>query len=102
MGSDGHTASLFPGQMCDDEFNQPAIGVTADYDGRPAKRTTLTPIVINASRRIIFLVTGANKAQALQRRFDEFDPNTNPTQRILPIDGETDWYLDSAAAHLIS
>ncbi|MFT5193664.1 MAG: 6-phosphogluconolactonase [Cellvibrionaceae bacterium] len=101
MGADGHTASLFPGQMSDEEFNQPVLGVTADYEGRPAERTTLTPLVMNASRRIFFLVTGANKAEAIKSRFEEFDPNQNPTQRILPIDGETDWYLDEAAASLL-
>ena len=88
--------------MSDDEFNQPALGVTADYGGRPAERTTLTPIVINASRNIIFLVTGAGKAEALQSRFGEFEPNEKPTQRISPIDGETDWYVDADAASLIS
>ncbi|MFK7800222.1 MAG: 6-phosphogluconolactonase [Anaerolineae bacterium] len=101
MGGDGHTASLFPGQMSDDEFNRPAIGVTADYEGRPAERTTLTPLAINGARTIIFLVTGANKAEALERRFGEFEPNENPTQRILPIDGEVDWYIDEAAAALL-
>ena len=101
MGGDGHTASLFPGQMSDDEFNQPAIAVTADYDGRPAERVTLTPIVINASRNIVFIVTGGGKAEALAGRFGEFDPNNKPTQRILPIDGTADWYVDQpAAAHL--
>ena len=102
MGGDGHTASLFPGQMSDDEFNQPAIAVTADYDGRPAERVTLTPIVINASRNIIFLVTGAGKANALADRFGDFEPNSKPTQRILPIDGIADWYVDSAAGANLS
>ncbi|MEM9776238.1 MAG: 6-phosphogluconolactonase [Chloroflexota bacterium] len=102
MGGDGHTASLFPGQMVDAEFNQPVIAVTADYDGRPAERTSLTPIAINGSRNIIFLVTGESKAEALRARFEEFEPNARPTQRILPIDGETDWYVDKPAASLLN
>ncbi|MEM8860535.1 MAG: 6-phosphogluconolactonase [Chloroflexota bacterium] len=101
MGGDGHTASLFPGQMIDAEFNQPVIPVTANYDGRPAERTSLTPIAINGSRYIIFLVTGGGKAEALKARFEDFEPNSRPTQRILPIDGETDWYVDEAAARLL-
>ena len=102
MGGDGHTASLFPGQMVDAEFNQPAIAITADYDGRPAERVTLTPIVINASRKVIFLVTGAGKAEALASRFEEFEPNLKPTQRILPIDGSVDWYVDAPAGANLS
>lgn len=101
MGGDGHTASLFPNQMVDAEFNEPAIGVTADYDGRPAERTTLTPIVINGSRNIIFLVTGAGKAEALKARFGEFEPNGKPTQRIRPIDGVVDWYVDEDAGEFV-
>ena len=101
MGGDGHTASLFPNQMVDAEFNEPAIGVTADYDGRPAERTTLTPIVINGSRNIIFLVTGAGKAGALKARFGEFEPNEKPTQRIRPIDGVVDWYVDEEAGEFV-
>ena len=101
MGGDGHTASLFPGELADEEFNRPVIGVTADYDGRPAARTTLTPLVINGSRYIIFLVAGTSKAEALKRRFEDFEPVAHPTQRILPIDGETDWFVDEAAASLL-
>lgn len=101
MGADGHTASLFPGQMVDAEFNQPVIPVTADYDGRPAERTSLTPIALNGSRHIIFLVTGSGKAEPLNAHFEEFDPHARPTQRILPVDGETDWYVDEPAAQFL-
>ena len=67
LGPDGHTASLVPGD--------PVLGVTgADvavagpYQGR--LRMTLTYPVLNRARRIVFLVTGADKADALMRLCD--------------------------------
>ena len=49
----------------DDELKAiPVIAVTADYQGRPAGRVTLTPLVFNDAQSIIFLVAGSNKADA--------------------------------------
>jgi 6-phosphogluconolactonase/glucosamine-6-phosphate isomerase/deaminase len=63
LGEDGHTASLVPGD--------PALGITgADfaptgiYQGR--RRMTLTYPAINRSRRILWLVTGGEKAGMLR------------------------------------
>ncbi len=47
MGADGHTASLFPGSNVD--VNSSTLAVTADYNGRPAERVTLTPLVFNSA-----------------------------------------------------
>jgi 6-phosphogluconolactonase len=78
LGPDGHTASLVPGD--------PALGVTgADvsptgiYQGR--RRMTLTYPVINRSRRILWLVTGVEKAGML-RRLRDADPSI-PAGRVL-------------------
>ena len=49
MGADGHTASLFPGSPV--EVDSPTLAVTADYEGRPAERVTLTPPVFNIARK---------------------------------------------------
>jgi 6-phosphogluconolactonase len=64
LGDDGHTASLVPGD--------PALAITdADvalsgpYQGH--LRMTLTYAVMNRARRILFVVTGHEKAGALQR-----------------------------------
>ena len=97
MGSDGHTASLFPGSP----IEQPewVVGVTAHYDGRPAQRLTLTPAVINQARHIIFLVTGSNKAETLQNvLYGPHQPNHLPAQRIQPRHGTLTWLLDTAVA----
>jgi 6-phosphogluconolactonase len=97
LGSDGHTASLFPGSPVDPP--EWVVGVTAEYDGRPARRLSLTPTVINQARHIIFLVTGASKAATLQKVFDgPPQPEQLPAQRIQPTHGRLTWLVDVAAA----
>jgi 6-phosphogluconolactonase len=64
MGPDGHTASLVPGdpvlQVTDAD-----VAVTGIYQGR--RRLTLTYPVLNRARRVLWLVTGADKAGMLKR-----------------------------------
>ncbi|MEZ4594798.1 MAG: 6-phosphogluconolactonase [Chloroflexota bacterium] len=97
MGSDGHTASLFPGSP----IAQPewVVGVTAEYDGRPAQRLSLTPTVINQARHVIFLATGSQKAETLSRVLNgPHQPEQLPAQRIQPSHGTLTWVLDTAVA----
>ena len=97
MGEDGHTASLFPGSPIG--VASPTLAVTADYQSRPAKRVTLTPLVFNSARKVLFLVTGVNKAVTLTRVLnDDSMPEQYPAQRIQPMDGEVVWLVDEAAA----
>lgn len=99
MGADGHTASLFPGQVNPHEADQPVIVVTAEYQGRPAQRITLTPLVLNAARALVFLVAGREKAGALADVLNgPRDELKLPAQRIHPPDGTVTWMVDSAAA----
>lgn len=62
LGGDGHTASLVPG---DPVLNVTDVDVatTGVYQGR--RRMTLTYPVLNRARRILFVVTGAEKVDAL-------------------------------------
>jgi 6-phosphogluconolactonase len=102
MGADGHTASLFPGQVNLAESTSPAIAVTADYMGRPANRVTLTPLVFNSARHVLFLVTGENKARTLSEvLYGADDPLHLPAQRIRPVNGDVTWLVDQAAASLL-
>jgi 6-phosphogluconolactonase len=102
MGADGHTASLFPGQVNPAENTSPAIAVTADYMGRPANRVTLTPLVFNSARHVLFLVTGENKAHALHEvLYGANDPLHFPAQRIRPVNGDVNWLVDQGAASLL-
>lgn len=97
LGADGHFASVFPGSEV--ECLVPVMAVDADYEGRPARRVTLTPLVFNAARHVVFLVTGGNKAAAVANALGpEQDPERFPAQRIQPEDGRVTWLLDSAAA----
>lgn len=67
LGSDGHTASLVP----DDpvlQVNNRDVALTGSYQGR--RRMTLTYPIINRSRRILWVVTGAGKAEILVRLLD--------------------------------
>jgi len=96
MGTDGHTASLFPGSPVLDEGERCVVAVTADYQDRPVCRVTLTPVAINAARVVMFLVTGQQKAAMVQQAL-EGPPGRLPAQRIQPDDGDLYWLLDAAA-----
>jgi len=74
MGSDGHTASLFPDHPVLDACGR-AAGVS-DSHKPPPERITLTLAALNGSRRIVLLVTGAEKADALARALGEPDRET--------------------------
>ena len=100
LGEDGHTASLFPGSPA--EANAPVLAVTADYQGRPAGRVTLTPVVFNDARCVIFLVAGAGKAAAVAATLGpDSDPLRYPARRVRPEEGEIVWFLDQEAAKLL-
>jgi len=97
MGDDGHTASLFPGSPV--ETSSPTLAVTADYQDRPANRVTLTPLVINSARNVLFLVSGESKALTLSVVLsDTSNQKLYPAQRIHPTDGELIWFVDESAA----
>lgn len=99
LGEDGHTASLFPGVHNPDEDKYPVIPVTANYQNRPARRVTLTPMALNTSRNVIFLATGEAKADALKKALsDKKDPKNFPVHRINPQSGNVIWYVDALAA----
>jgi 6-phosphogluconolactonase len=64
LGPDGHTASLVPGDPVLD-VTDADVALTGIYQGR--RRMTLTYPMLNRSRRILWLVTGADKAGMLVR-----------------------------------
>ena len=64
LGPDGHTASLVPGDAVL-EVNDADVAVTGIYQGR--RRMTLTYPILNRARRILWLVTGSEKAGMLVR-----------------------------------
>ena len=95
MGGDGHTASLFPFSPALLERN--GLAAPALHDGEP--RVTLTGPVLNASRRLDFLVTGADKAARLRGVLQgPLDPLRIPAQLVRAAAGEPVWIVDEAAA----
>jgi 6-phosphogluconolactonase len=65
MGPDGHTASLFPNHALFDSTDR--VAGVIDSPKPPPERITLTLPMLNASHRLMLLVTGADKAPALAR-----------------------------------
>lgn len=66
LGADGHVASLVPGDLALDVKDEDVV-LTAVYRGR--RRMTLTYPIIDRARRILWLVTGAAKAEMLSRLY---------------------------------
>ncbi|MCU1286109.1 MAG: 6-phosphogluconolactonase [Acidobacteriales bacterium] len=101
LGENGHTASLFP--------HCPALReterlVVADYvEEVKSWRLTFTARLINASRNIVFLISGASKAEVVRAVLNgPRKPEELPAQLINSSgDGEVTWIIDRAAAVLI-
>ena len=64
LGPDGHTASLVPNDPVLD-VNDRDVALTGIYQSR--RRMTLTYPMLNRARRILFVVTGPEKARMLAR-----------------------------------
>jgi 6-phosphogluconolactonase len=100
MGDDGHTASIFPGNL--ELINSSQICEMAVHPVTGQKRVTLTGKVINNAKEIIFLVTGSNKASVVAEVIGKETINLNyPAAHINSKHGETTWLLDREAAKLI-
>ena len=97
MGDNGHTASIFPGLAAVTETARWALAQYVEVMGM--WRVTLTPVVINAARTIVFLASGTVKAEVLQRVLHgPYDPVVLPSQVIRPLHGKLHWLVDQAAA----
>jgi 6-phosphogluconolactonase len=96
LGRDGHTCSLFPGSAA--LASAQAVAAARAPEG-VADRITLTPVALRGARRVLFLVSGEEKARAVARTLDgKEDPAACPARAIRPASGEALWLLDRAAA----
>jgi len=96
LGEDGHTASLFPGQPAVRETSRWVVAVPS------SSRVTLTPVILNRARNVTFVVSGAGKAQTLQRVVEgPFNPDFLPAQAIRPGEGRLTWMVDEAAGRAL-
>jgi 6-phosphogluconolactonase len=99
LGTDAHTASLFPGTGAIHEGQRWVVGHFVEK--LKAYRLTLTSPVINHAEHVIFLVAGADKAAAFRSVFTHpIDPDRFPAQIIQPVSGNLTWVIDQAAASL--
>ena len=92
LGTDGHTASLLPGEAV---LNERLRWVAAVSHGRPEVRITMTYPTIESSRQVAFLVAGKEKAP-IMAAIREGDSQA-PAARVRPV-GQLVWFLDQAAA----
>jgi len=97
LGSDGHTASLFPGTAPLDETARLVVPNRAVYEDRHPERITLTLPALDAAATVLFLVTGTGKAAILRRVLSAAETPPLPAQRIRPASGRLFWLVDEAA-----
>jgi len=96
LGPDGHTASLFPGSPQLEVTDRPATHGPAGLEPW-VERVTFTLPTIRAAKRIVFLVSGESKAEAVARAFGgEISPEVPASlARLAPVPVEV--FLDEAA-----
>ena len=93
LGQDGHTASLFPGHDWGSESASPAALPVRQAPKPPAERVTLSARRLSQTRGVLFLITGADKRNALQ----EWQRHvTIPASAIQP-NGGIDLLIDTDA-----
>jgi 6-phosphogluconolactonase len=95
MGTDGHTASLFPGTEALTETSRRFVANWVPQ--METWRLTVTPIMITAARAVVVLVAGESKADALAEVL-ECPAGTHPIELLAAAEGEVTWVVDRPAA----
>jgi len=97
LGTDGHTASIFPGS---DVLHETKRLVAAPWvEKLNTYRITMTLPLLNNGASIVFLVSGAEKAEIVRQVLE--GPKKYPAQFVQPVNGELLWMLDRDAASQI-
>jgi 6-phosphogluconolactonase len=98
IGTDGHTASLFPKSSALEENEKLVLSVKG---GDPmVHRLTMTLPVLNNAKKIVFLVSGKNKSEILRDLLMQRQKGL-PAGLIKPANGEIIWLVDREAASLL-
>ncbi|HZB06839.1 MAG TPA: 6-phosphogluconolactonase [Thermoleophilaceae bacterium] len=95
VGPDAHICSLFPADDALGERERLVVGVETPGMAPLVSRITLTLPVVNASRQVVFLVTGEDKAEAAAR---VFAARPDPRAPGSLVEGDAVALLDPAAA----
>ncbi|KXO91375.1 6-phosphogluconolactonase [Tsukamurella pseudospumae] len=96
MGGEGHINSLFPHTDAIREQDATVVSVR-DSPKPPPRRLTLTLPAVGAARRVWFLVSGADKSEAVAAGVGGASPEDWPCAGAHGSE-QTVWYLDGAAA----
>jgi 6-phosphogluconolactonase len=101
MGSEGHTLSLFPGTKA---LHAEGRAVVRNWVGKLyTERITLTAPAASNAARILFMVTGADKALALKAVLEgPYEPEQLPAQLLQPKNGKLLWLVDTAAGGMLA
>ena len=100
IGPDGHTASLFPGAPALDEGQRAAVAAEPGLEPL-VPRVTLTLPKLREAAVVLFLVTGADKADAVERAFARPASEETPASLVRSAEGTTIAVVDLAAAALL-
>jgi 6-phosphogluconolactonase len=94
LGTDGHTASIFPGS---EVLHETKRLVAAPWvDKFQTYRITMTLPLLNNGACVVFLVSGSEKAPIMKEVLE--GPEKYPAQAVKPTRGELLWMLDKDAA----
>ena len=88
LGPDGHTASLFPGEPTLDERERLAIPAEARLEPF-VDRVTMTVPLLSSAPAVVFIVTGEEKAAAVERAFAQPPSPATPASLIRSTTGRT-------------
>jgi 6-phosphogluconolactonase len=98
LGPDAHVASLFPSKPEKDVTDRLVVGVPDAGMEPSVPRISLSLPALNASRHVVFLVTGPDKAEAVRRAFGDPPDPSSPAAHVRPRGGELTVILDPASA----
>ncbi len=100
LGTDGHTASLFPGTSAVGESTKRVVAVW--IEAKRSHRVTITLPVIDAAEKVVFVVSGEDKAEMVRLILETAADESRPASLVRANEGETLWLLDRAAASRLS
>lgn len=100
LGADGHTASIFPHQIELWTSGSPCIVSTHPVSAQ--SRISISGGVINAARRVSFIVAGTEKARVIKEIFHKEGRYMEyPAFYVDPVSASLEFYLDQNAASLL-
>ncbi|XP_002158992.1 uncharacterized protein LOC100209508 isoform X1 [Hydra vulgaris] len=101
MGPDGHICSLFPNHELLNEESK-WVSYLDDSPKPPPQRITFTLNVVNNASCVLFVVTGESKAEKVKEIVENPPTRSIPASLVKPIHKNVHWFMDTAAASLLS